>query len=373
MEQHWNRREWLGAAASLACTGTGRPLADDERRLAELFRDAHQKHGLAALIAGVWRQDEKVLTVALGESMTGVPATEAMHYRAGGVGYICIGIALLRFAERGSLRLDDPVSRWFPKLPQAETVTLRMLANCTAGYPDYVKAQAFLDAVLKNPFRQWRAQELIDFGLATPLHYKPGAGWNYSHTNYTILGEVLQQVAGKPIGQVLDQEISKPLGLKETENPTTAELRSPALHAFSTDRGIYEDCTYWNPSWAHPATMTSTLHDLGVLARALGNDQLLSEKSRKELRAPTTVGLGPLRKDFYYGLGLAVLNGWLAQNPSINGYGSLFAHLPAKKLSVVITSTLGPKSPPNVAYSSLVFKEVAKLLAPDVPLPETFK
>lgn len=374
MERNLDRRQWLGAAvASLTCTHAGLASADHGPRLTELFREAHRKHELAALLAGVWSQDDKVLTIALGESMTGVRAAEDMHLRAGGVAYTCVGMLLLRLAEKGSLKLDDPLARWFPKLPQAETVTLRMLANCTSAYPDYVRSKDFLAATLKEPFRQWRPQELIDLGLATPLPYKPGTDWNYSHTNFVILGEVLRQVGGKPVGALLEQEIFQPLGLKETESPSTAVVRSPVLHAFSADRGVYEDCTFWSPSWAYPAQLTSTLHDLGVLARALSTDKLLLEKSRKEQLAPTTAGLGGMRKDLYYGLGIIVLNGWLVQNPQINGYNTIFAHLPSKRLSIVITTTLGPKSTPDTAFSTLIFKDVVKLLAADVPLPEAFK
>jgi len=252
-------------------------------------------------------------------------------------------------------------------------VTLRMLANCTSGYPDYVRSEKFAAEVLKNPFRQWRAQELIDYGLATPMPYQPGAGWNYSHTNFAILGEILQQVSGKTIDALFQQELCQPLGLKETEVPVTAALRSPALHAFSTERNVYEDCTYWNPSWAYPATLTSTLHDLGTLARALSTDKLLSAQSRKEQSAPTTVGLGKLRKDLYYGLGVIVVNGWLVHNPLIGGYNLIFAHLPARRLSIVLVSTKGPKSAPEVAECMFIFKDIVKLLAPEAAVPDTFK
>ena len=157
-----------------------------------------------------------------------------------------------------------------------------------------------------------------------------------------------------------------------TGSPEDRVRRSPALHAFSTERGIYEDCTFWSPSWAYPALMTSNLHDLGMLARALGTDKLLSEKARTEQIAPTTVGLGRLQKDFYYGLGVMLLNGWLVQNPRIDGYNLILAHLPSRRLSVVLAATMGPKSAADVAYCTLIFKDIVKVLAPEVLLPEAF-
>jgi CubicO group peptidase (beta-lactamase class C family) len=368
------RRHWLGAAVGLLCGSPAAARRAKGDRVADLIRRARLKHGLAAVLCGVWSGDKEVLTLALGNSMTGVPATTGMHSRAGGVTRPCVCTVLLRLVDERRLRLDDRLSRWYPKLPRAGAVTLRMLANCTSGYPDYVRSRAFVDDCYKNPFRQWRAQELIDIGLASRPLYKPGAGWNYSHTNYVILGEVLQKATGKPLGALLERHIFKPLRLKETAYPATAAMRPPVLHAFTSERGVYEDSTYWSPSWTSPyGLMTSTLHDLGVLARAIGAGSLLKEKSRKEQVAPTTVGLGGNRAHLYYGLGIILMNGWMVQNPSLGGYKLIFAHLPARRLSVVLVTTLGPKSSPDVHYSTLIFKELVNLLAPEKPIPREFK
>jgi D-alanyl-D-alanine carboxypeptidase len=270
------------------------------QHLVEMLRDAQSQYGLSAVLCGVWMGNEELLTTALGNSMTGVPATEDMHLRVGGVTFTCVATVLLRLVDQGRVSLDDKLSRWYPDLPQANAVTLRMLANCTCGYPDYVLSQPFIDANNRAPFRDWTPQELIDIGVATPLLYPPGTGWNYSHTNYVILGEVLQKVGGQPMRALLRRNIFAPLGLRETDLPSTPEIAFPVLHAFSSERGIFEDSTYWNPSWTSPSgRMTSTLHDLGVIARALGSGSLLSAKSRREQIAPTTVGLGQNRAGVY--------------------------------------------------------------------------
>jgi CubicO group peptidase (beta-lactamase class C family) len=368
------RREWLGSAAAFLCSNSGEAKEDTGKQVAELVARARSKHELAAALCGVWSGEAELAAFALGSSMTGVPATREMHLRVGGVTLTCVCVILLRLVDERSLSLDDRLSRWYPKLPHADAVTLRMLANCTSGYPDYVLSEAFVDEFKKDPFKQWRAEELIDVALAAPSLYKPGTGWSYSHTNFVLLGEVLQKVSGKTMSTLLQSHICSPLNLKETDYPANAEIRSPVLHAFSSERGIYEDSTYWNPSWtSHSGQMTSTLHDLGVLARAIGSGSLLSEKSRQEQMAPTTVGLGRNRKDLYFGLGIILINGWIVQNPRFGGYNLIFAHLPTKRLSIVLATTMGPKCSPDVAYSTLLFKDLVKLLAPDSPIPEEVK
>jgi D-alanyl-D-alanine carboxypeptidase len=344
------------------------------QHVADMLRSAQTTYGLPAVLCGVWIGDEELLTIALGNSMTGVPATKDMHFRVGGVTLTCECTLLLRLVDQGKVSLDDKLSRWYPGLPQSDAVTLRMLANCTSGYPDYVYSKTFEDAFNKDPFREWRAQELIDIGLSTPLLYPPGTSWSYSHTNFVILGAVLEKATGEPMSALLQRNIFEPLGLRETEYPLTPEIKAPVLHAFSTERGVYEDSTYWNPSWtSYSGRMTSNLHDLGVIARALGTGALLSPRSRSEQIAPTTVGLGQNEAGLYYGLGIIMMNGWMVQNPRFGGYNSILAHLPSRKMSIIVAATQGPTNSPDVAYSTLIFKELVKYLAPEAPIPDKVK
>lgn len=369
----WTRREWLTTAGALVCA---RSAWADSGLSAEqnLLEAQFKKHHLKSLLCGIWRGEENILATALGSSMTGVPANAAMHFRVGGVTLTSVCVLLLQFVDRGLVKLSDPLAKWFPHLPKADQVTLRMLANSTSGYADYVLDESFQKASDADPFRQWTAQELIAIGMQSPMLYAPGQGWNYAHTNFVILGEVLKQVGGQSMAAMLDENLIRPLDLQETKYITTPQIPSPVLHAFTAERGTYEESTFWNPSWtSHTGLMISTLGDLGVLANAIGTGVMLSPKSRKELTAPTTVGLGINKPNLYYAMGIGVMNGWLVQNPKFGGYNVIFAHLPEKQLSVVVSTTMGPKCSPEVAYATTVFKELVRELTPDALIPDVVK
>ncbi|HVK04816.1 MAG TPA: serine hydrolase domain-containing protein [Armatimonadaceae bacterium] len=307
----------------------------------------------------------------MGDSLPGVPATREMHMRVGGVTLTCLCVAMLRLADRGVLSLEDRLSRWHPELPRSGDVTLRMLANCTSGYPDYILSARFQNDFYGNPFRAFSPEELLAYALETSPLYAPGTDWNYAHTNFVILGGVLQKVTGQSVAALLRREIIDPLRLRDTDYSLTPEIRSPVLHAFSLERGVFEDSTYWNPSWtSYSGLLTSNLYDLGVLARAVGTGSLLSAKARGEQVAPTTVGLGRNLPDLYYGLGVILMNTWMVQNPRFGGYNLIFAHLPSRRLSVVVSATRGPTSDPDTAYSTQIFKDLVNVLAPDTPIPE---
>lgn len=375
MSWQLSRREWMGTAGALAWGGLAWGDQQDEAAgLKELLDGEFQKHDLKALLCGVWRGKQQVLKTAIGESMTSVPATTDMHLRVGGVTLTCVCVVLLQMVDRGLVTLDTPIAQWYPKLPHADQVTLRMLANCTAGYPDYVPMATFEDAFEKNPFRQWTPQELIDIAMQTPPHYAPGKGWNYSHTNFVILGEILEKIADKPMAKLIEENITRPLGLKQTVYCDTPQIPRPVLHAFTTERGKYEESTFWNPSWtSHSGLMISTLGDMGTLAAAIGAGKLLKKETRAEMTAPTTVGLGINQENLYYAMGIGVMDDWLVQNPRFGGYTVLFANLPEEDLTVIVANTLGPKASPDIAYATLIFKEIVKRLTPQHLIPEMVK
>lgn len=374
MSDRWTRRQWLATAGALACSPAAFAALPAAKDLTSLLEAEFKKNGLQALLCGIWQGEENLLSLALGQTMTGVPATVDMHFRTGGVTLSSVSYLMLQLVDQGVLKLDDPIGKWMPELKKSDQVTLRMLGNCTAGYFDYEESEKFEQDCMDDPFRQWSAQELIAVSMAEPMLYEPGKGWNYSHTNFVILGEAIQKATGRPLGELLDKNLLKPLGLQGTKYITTPEIPSPVLHAFTAERGVYEDATYWNPSWtSHSGQMISKLGDLGVLAQAIGSGKLLSKAARKELTAPNAVGLGANTEKLYYGLGIVCANGWLFQNPKFNGYNLAFGYLPEKQLSVVISSTMGPKSDPDVAYATVVFKEVLKALTPSHLLPDVLK
>lgn len=370
MRSSWSRLATLLALIVISTLpGAGR--ASEAKEILSILEKERSVRGLNAVICGVWRNGKPIVEVALGNSMVGVPATTRMHYRVGGVTYTCVATLLLIFADQGKLRLSDPVSKWFPDLPDAKNVTLAMLANCTSGYADYVLYKPFVDDYVRDPFQQFSSADLLRYAFATPKLYEPGKGWNYSHTNFVILGDILAKVGKQPLRVLLDRYIFKPLRLRSTYVPTNSLIREPALHAYTHDRGVYEDSTAWNPSWTREAGMlVSNVRDLGVLAQALGTGRFLSRKSFETQIAPTNVGLGGNRASMYYGYGVIMLNGWLAQNPNLCGYSTMFGYLPAKKLAITITTTKGPKSDPDGgADSPPIFRAIVELLAPGNPIP----
>ncbi len=380
-------RTWRAALATTFTLTLAGPLAaegpvcgDREIRLASgcasfkaaaeglrtLVRDEVAAKGLNAAILRVSYGGAPLITEAWGQSIAGIPATPDMHFRNGAVAIAYMTIVLLQLQEAGVLSIDDPLSTWFPDNPRAGEITLAMLANNTSGYGDYVDLAVL--PLLKDVFRRWTPQELIDVGLAKPMACDPGACFAYAHTNYVILGEVMARASGRSLAELIHEGVLAPLGLRNTRSDTTAAIPSPVMHAYSSERGLVEDSTFWSPSWtlAHGAIMTTDIYDMEVSAVAIGTGSLLSRASYDAMLAPDTVGLGRLNPALYYGLGVGVNNSWVLQTPSFYGFAGAMAYQPANRIAIALATADGPTTPDERVAENLLFS-LGAYLAPDLP------
>lgn len=332
---------------------------------AGLVRSLFESASLGSVIIGVWRAGEPVLVGALGESLTGVPATVDMHHRTGNVGHSLVETVLLQQVEKGTLALDDPLSKYLPELPSADEITIDMVAHGTSGYTQYTIVPEFQEKLYDNPFADWNIDDVIAYGIEGGPQYPPGTSWNFSDTNILILARVLEEATGTPVSELIQKGIFDPLGMDQSTSPATAYLPDPVLHAYTGERGVWEEATYWDPSWTSFAGgWGSTQDDLRTLVEAVGTGTLLSEESHQAQLAPTNVGLGSNTAERYYGMGISIVNDWLLTAPGLQGYHASVGYLRDQELTVVIYFTTTPGYDTS-NRSTLIFEPLSAILAPE--------
>ncbi len=185
-----------------------------------IVRDTMAQAHLKAVIVRVTADGEEIVTQALGESMTGVPATTGMHFRNGAVAISYVSTLLLRLVDEKKVNLDDKLSTWLPEMPNAERVSLGQLAQMTSGYRDYVLGNPEFDAAIyANPFRRWTTHELLNYATSQPLLYEPGTNWNYAHTNYVLLGLALEKATGEKHGEAVVRQSASSAGPDQHRQP----------------------------------------------------------------------------------------------------------------------------------------------------------
>ncbi|MEZ5078891.1 MAG: serine hydrolase domain-containing protein [Solirubrobacterales bacterium] len=346
----------------------GRAVA--RRRVQAIVRDAMGEMGLKAALVRVDTGRRTLTSFARGRSMAGTPARRDMYFRIGSIAIPHLITVLLQLQDEGVLSLDDKLSKYRPGLPRSGEITLRMLANSTSGYRDWIQGnEAFVDALLADPFRQWTVAELLSVAFGLGFACDPGTCFHYAHTNFAVLSQVISQATGRSVGGLIHERVLRPLGLRHTGISRYPAFPGPALHSYSGERGFYEDATFWSPAWTIGAgtVMSATIGDVARTARAVGTGALISRAASRERFVPATPAMA--ESDRYYALGVVVDRGWRLQNPMLNGYTGIAAYLPHRRLSVAIATTTQPRSADTgQPYASLLLNRLGAYLAPAHPV-----
>jgi CubicO group peptidase (beta-lactamase class C family) len=383
-----------GCGHNAAPTSSPASSADQAKvdAVMRVVRNTMTQAHLRTVIVRVTVDGKEIVTQAVGDSMTGVPATTDMHFRNGAVAISYVSTLLLKLVDQKKLSLEDTLSKWVPDFPNAQRVTLGQLAQMTAGYPDYVIGnQQFSNELYANPFQQWTTQDILAQISSRPLLYDPGTNWNYAHTDYVLLGLALEKATGQDMPTLLQNEVLGPLGLKATANSDTPEIPHPVLHAFSSERRqalkipvgtpFYEESTYWNPSWTitHGAIQTTNIYDLEATAVGVGSGKLLTADSYQKmvstaLRGKTHAQPGcptcfDQNEGYTYGLGIITSGDWLMQNPLFAGCAAVEAYLPAQKVAIAVAVTFAPEAFDDQGdYSNqadILFRKIGAVVAPN--------
>ncbi|WP_172972133.1 serine hydrolase domain-containing protein [Roseibium aquae] len=174
--------------------------------------------------AGPLKADPFVRLIGQGDTFAvveaGSGAAADTPFAIASLGKTFTAVAVLRLVQRGAFGLDDEVARLVPPsttdlfggLPG---VRLRHLLTMTSGLPDYMD-DAWLDAVLEDPAVVQTTDGALRAAGGRPALFAPGERFDYSNTNYVLLGAILERATGLSYAAVLEAEVFEPAGLTDS-------------------------------------------------------------------------------------------------------------------------------------------------------------
>lgn len=361
-------------AVLISCDNGGNSLDPElEAQLREIVSRYKEEFGIPGVLAGVWIPGKGRLIIedGLADIDTGRPISKADHVRIGSVTKSFTVTVILQLAGEELLDLNDPVGNYLPDVENPDA-TIAELANMKSGIFNYTEDAEFVTEFVESDFlRVWTDQEIVDFADSNVPYFPPGGGWHYSNTNTVILGMIVEQVTGRPLGEEITKRIIESLGLDGTTYPTTPDMPEPFAHGYGFDP--LEDISFTDPSSSSGSgAMISRLDDLRKWGKALGKGTLLSA----ELQAERIDSLVPIVFDpcddddpdrpkrscpeyDEYGMGLGEISGWIGHTGEYVGYTALVMYEPESGSVVVIVTNIfgvGPHVPTKI------FKEFAEIL-----------
>lgn len=278
-----------------------------------------------------------------------VPAT-ALH-NIGSATKTYIASLTLLLIDDGKLSLTDSVTKWVPNVPGGDAVHVDHLLHHTSGIYNYTGDSSYmLGSRLLH--QKYKPQDLLNIAIGHKPSFAPGADgkWEYSNTNYVLLGMIIESITGKDVAQVLHERILTPIGAQSTFYAGTDKVTGD--FAPSTTFLGASGATAVDPSssWAC-GNVTATIGDIVDWEERRGNGTFHSPAAQAEL----TRGV-PTGASFAYGAALVMvpagdpgLNGngpAIGHGGDIDGYHTLVYYFPEKKVTigVILDSDKGPGS-----------------------------
>src|SRR5581483_966603 len=204
-----------GAWAAIVATGiSAAPPPDLQSKIDAAVEDVLKNTGVPSASVGIVQDGRVLVTKAYGEARLSPPlrATADMHYAVGSISKQFTAACVLLLQEDGRLGLDDPVGKYFPALTRAGEVKIRHLLSHTSGYEDYAPQDYTIPAWTKPT----TAEAIVREWATKPLDFDPGSQYQYSNTNFNILGLIVEQVSGQPFWTFLSRRVLTPLGMTHT-------------------------------------------------------------------------------------------------------------------------------------------------------------
>src|SRR5579871_358855 len=215
-------------------------------------------------VVGVWYPGHGTFVKAFGYAQLSprVPMALDDKFRVGSNTKTFVVTVLLQLVDEGKLSLDDPVSKFdLPvRVRNAAHVTVRQLMEMRSGLLDLYHLPAFQKLDL-SPTQPFDRNAWVQRALDRPALFSPGTQYDYSNTNYMLLGMIVEAVAHDDVVSEIRNRLLARFGLNDTSFPTSdPEMPEPYAHGYMTDeKGRWDDQSAVLPpsvSWAAGAMIS---------------------------------------------------------------------------------------------------------------------
>ena len=259
--------------------------------------------------------------------------------------------AILLLQQDGKLSVNDPMSKYFPNFPNGSEISLLYLLQHRSGLVDYNEFGGSHD--FSQAYAQFMASGQRDYtpilttlGTYPPL-FTPGTQYYYSNTDYLILGLIVAQVSGKPLGTFLQQRIFGPLGMTQTRQGYPAQPVTDLALGYENDYGVINRSWQWNLKWlAGCGGLTSTVGDVERWDRAVRQPGIFSKESLKQMftKSPIHESFGSYADGWVVSKLLRHLYIW--HNGAVGGFQTMNATFPDDGIEIVILTNYGNGTDP---------------------------
>jgi D-alanyl-D-alanine carboxypeptidase len=295
------------------------PLEEAYDKTEKLFQKELKKDNVQNAFLAVYSPSQNIdWSFAGGEFQNGESVSAANPFYTASIGKTFTATAIAILVEQNELKFEDKISIYLPDSilknlhilegnDYSGEITIAQLLQHTSGLPDYFEGETIdgspnvMEEIFADTAKFWQPVETIDFAKKKmqPL-FVPGTNYNYTDTEYVLLGLIIENVSGMSLHDFFRKNIFKQLKMQHSY----MNLRSAPIEKIGRISELYagdfeaSTLTSLSADWAGGG-LVSTTGDLIKFQHALFSGEIVSEKTLQTMQnwVPETRGME-------YGFGL---------------------------------------------------------------------
>jgi D-alanyl-D-alanine carboxypeptidase len=317
---------------------------------------------IPGMTLGVALADGSTFAVASGMSDTArrIAMRPTDRMLQGSVGKTYVSAVAIQLIHEGKLRLDEKISTylgrepWFASLPNAADITVRQLMTHTSGLVRYEFQPRFTADLRANPLKSWTAEERLAYIAGTRAPFAAGQGWEYSDTNYIVLGMIIERLTGTTYYSALRTRVLDPQKLTNTIPSDRPDLpgvvngyAGPRNDLGGFDASLVNGRLAVNPGleWTGGG-IASTADDLARWAKLVYEGKAFDSSLLPTLLDGVPARLG---RDVRYGLGVIIrptaIGTAYGHSGFFPGYATEMLYFPELKVAVAVQANVSDPFP----------------------------
>jgi len=270
-------------------------------------------------------------------------STLATKYRIGSISKMFTSAMIFQAVEANKLTLDDTIDGYFPKVKNADKITIGNMLNHRSGIFSFTSDETYLDW---NTAPKSKA-ELIDIVNNYDSAFEPNSKSEYSNSNYVLLSFILEEIYKKSYADLVNEKIIQPLGLTNTYYGGKINIANNECHSYSYS-GNWEAETETDMSIPTGAgAMVSNPSDLNKFIEALFAEKLINKGSLDQM-INMVDGYGMGSFEFPYNDKKAY-----GHTGGIDGFSSFLGHFPKENLSLALCSNAANYNSNDIMLAAL--------------------
>jgi CubicO group peptidase (beta-lactamase class C family) len=269
-------------------------------------------------------------------------------------------VSILLLMEQGKLNIQDPLSKYIADYPRGNEITLHNLLNHSSGIKSFTNLVDFRSKTRND----MTPEEIISSFKKLPLEFEPGERYEYSNSEYVLLGYIIEKIAGMSYENFIQKYIFDKLGMKNSCYGNSDKIIPNRANGYQLNDSSYQNAEYISMTIPYAAgSLMSTVDDMFLWSKAIHHNTLISEKSKQIAFTNYTLKNGKL-SNYGYGWAINELAGTtsIEHTGGINGFTTSGIYVPGRNIYSIVLSNLddgiGPEADNLKAVSIMLGKPI---------------